>query len=110
VSRHHPRCKGPRRCTLGWYSKEPAEIVRAKRWRVGDLIVGLEDSHVAVLRLTAVGECEILASALYCIYIEEHTWYLAARCWVRVPAKLAAEYVAGDTAQRSALLPRLVSQ
>jgi len=82
MSRHHPRCKGPRRCTLGWYS---AEIVRARRWRVGDLIEGLvEDNHVAVLRITAVGEYEILAEALTSAnYTGESTWYLASRCWVR---------------------------
>jgi len=89
--------------------RSPAEVVRAKRWRVGDVIVGREGEHIAVLRITAIGEREILASALHCTHTGEHTWHLA-RCWARVPAKLAAEYVAGDAAQRSALLPRLVAQ
>ena len=90
--------------------RSPAEVVRAKRWRVGDVIVGREGEHIAVLRITAIGEYEILASALHCTFTGESSWYLASRCWVRVPAKLAAEYVAGDTAQRSSLLPRLVAK
>lgn len=83
---HWPGCKRGRSCTLRLGTKS-ARIARRKRWKVGDIVEGDDGYGVTRLRITAIGEEQILAIERGPGPRTEDEWALWCRCWRKVAAR-----------------------
>jgi hypothetical protein len=74
--------EGTRELSIG---KSPADVVRAKGWGVGTWLAGDEGFGTTVIRITAVGEQDVLARKVShkgaAVNEREGSWTLRFRDW-----------------------------